>query len=1091
MKFNRTALCLTLGLSSVAGEVLWRNERHLVARQDNAPLPTLGQSSASNSAKPTNSAAESGTTTQTNTPTISATSSTSRNDNSTSTISSTIADVITSTVSSLNPTNAPVTNGTDKNDDSHGIQLPLQPTITPALSIAGVILILAGIVYAVIGLKNQWVHVFLSTAFLASLATLVLIVYVINPPVSNAIQGAYFVGVFLAGVILGGGALVFKEVTEGLGCLLGGYCLAMWFLTLKEGGLITNPAGKGIFIGIWCVLCWSLSFSHYTRSYALIGSTSFSGSTAFVLGIDCFSRSGLKEFWVYLWDLNDKIFPLYTETYPITRGTRVETIVIVLGAIIGVISQIKLWKIVRDKQKAREAAIEEDKRREEAVEEALGRHIERQNDRDRSAWEKQYGNRLEAKRNTILWTEAHGESKRFSSGSTTEVNSDSSDSVELSSLPQTNTKTAFNSRNKRQSNMTVHPIQEVDEDEDAIRPVLQRLNNRKSFLVDGSDLMPSISVERLDLDDFSSFHSHNANQADEKTLAKLESKSSPRLDPMQSLRPGSDKPQSKKIASRLRESESDPKLSKRNSIPTFKELKRRSLQSLSGKSPPMLSSAERSPQPEAFGESQEALVTTGSLRTASRASSLAATLDEENEKMDDLALIDSHQSIHRPPTIVVSPVLGANFINYLGMPPSPGAHSDDFDQDPEELVRRQNTYSAFVDGTGRPAPAPVDPNSSSNADTLTKDALTQIPSQMSNVVMSYRTNEWAKHIAAAEAPVYEEPEPIAQEEELEAPTHLASPTSPALPSPIDTAPKPPPLPSPVTSTTPSEFGVKVNPEVQPIHSRPVSEQVEELAPSNRLSQQITTSQSAVAQPMRALSQISSTLPPTLPVRTPSQTSLQQPYIIQPQRTLSQTSLPRSQTDPNLYLQRNASRISLSRGIPTIDEQAVMYAPNRVSSSTIGYQEYQPSALPQSYSQPLIATAGRSHHDLTRSDSQPLITNMSAMRSETRLRDFSQSHQPLQRNNTNESHRENLMANWRNQLSHNHTQNIIPAANVQTRYVQHMQDFEADKQRREAERMSRAQSQAFIDQSMRTQGMIDAHKEVLRKMQSQANKKLTK
>ena len=53
----------------------------------------------------------------------------------------------------------------------------------------------------------------------------------------------------------------------------------------------------------------------------------------------------------------------------------------------------------------------------------------------------------------------------------------------------------------------------------------------------------------------------------------------------------------------------------------------------------------------------------------------------------------------------------------------------------------------------------------------------------------------------------------------------------------------------------------------------------------------------------------------------------------------------------------------------------------------------------------------------------------------------------------------------------------------------MLDYEAEKLRREQARTSKARVEVLTDQSMRTQGMIDAHKEVLRKMQSEANKKL--
>ena len=129
----------------------------------------------------------------------------------------------------------------------------------------------------------------------------VLIVYVSNPPVSSAVQGAYFVAAFITGVVLGAASLVFIDVTEGLGCLLGGFAVSMWFLVLKAGGLITSTSGKAVFITALCLVAYALSFNSYTRPYGLIGGTSFAGATAVVIGIDCYSRAGLKEFWLYLW----------------------------------------------------------------------------------------------------------------------------------------------------------------------------------------------------------------------------------------------------------------------------------------------------------------------------------------------------------------------------------------------------------------------------------------------------------------------------------------------------------------------------------------------------------------------------------------------------------------------------------------------------------------------------------------------------------------------------------------------------------------------------------------------------------------------
>lgn len=131
-----------------------------------------------------------------------------------------------------------------------------------------------------------------------------------SPPVSNAVQGGYLVAVFFTGVVFGALSLVFREICEGLGCLLGGFCLSMWFLALKSGGLVTESGSRVGMIIAFTVGFYCLSFSHYTRSYGLIGCTSFAGATALVLGIDCFSRAGLKEFWLYNWSKSNNFSQL-------------------------------------------------------------------------------------------------------------------------------------------------------------------------------------------------------------------------------------------------------------------------------------------------------------------------------------------------------------------------------------------------------------------------------------------------------------------------------------------------------------------------------------------------------------------------------------------------------------------------------------------------------------------------------------------------------------------------------------------------------------------------------------------------------------
>ncbi|PVI07623.1 hypothetical protein DM02DRAFT_285460 [Periconia macrospinosa] len=351
----------------------------LIRRQDDntaRPAPTASESSRATST----SARERSSSTQ-----VSSSSSSSNpkeTSSATPASSSALATTTTSNAPSVTVSQSPVTG------PSHG--LPNQPKITPALGMAGVIFIISGAVYAVIGIKNKWLYVFTSAAYLTGLAVTVLIVYLMSPPVSNAVQGAFFVAACLSGLIFGALALVFADITDGLGCMLGGFCLSMWLLTLKEGGLIESPGGRAVLIGCMTIAGYGLSWSHYTREYGLIACISFAGSTIVMLGIDCFSRAGLKEFWLYLWNLNPDVFPLYTNTYPMTRGMKAELAGTIILAIFGIVSQLRVWKLVKEHREKSTSQELERARDQELEEEERGRKIEDKFQEERAQWEATY-----------------------------------------------------------------------------------------------------------------------------------------------------------------------------------------------------------------------------------------------------------------------------------------------------------------------------------------------------------------------------------------------------------------------------------------------------------------------------------------------------------------------------------------------------------------------------------------------------------------------------------------------------------------------------------------------------------------------------
>jgi hypothetical protein len=875
-----------------------------------------------------------------------------------------------------------------------------------------------------IGVKSRWVQIFLSCGFLASIATTALVDYVMSPPVTDAVQGGFFVAIFMTGMIFGGGALVFKEITEGFACLLGGFCFSMWLLTLRPGGLVTSSGGKGVFIGIFCIAIWALSWTQYTRPYALIGSISFSGATAFTLGVDCFTRAGLKEFWFYIWDLNDDLFPLNTNSFPLTRGIKVEIAIIVIGTIIGVLSQLKLWKVIRSKEREMEVVDEEGSRQREAVEAALGRHLQRQNEREKSEWEKQYGDRLASRRNTVLWQNAHPE-KRYSTVSVIQLDQEpkpgSSEGLEMNAYGPRRSDSAYNSKNKRQSTLTVDVIEEVDEDADA----LATKERQKALLALERTKTPFSGVERTRSRD-----SLPGNASPGASKEAGSDQDAAALDP--SARPAD--------ASRL---------------------KRLSQQSLSRISKHLSANYNGNSQ------SQEHLIDVE--RPHSRASSAAATVDIDNEDLDVHAIdVELDNDMPSPPEIVISPVhnSGTRLADGVGPNQDPierqgtpiSSVGGNLEQDRLLADKMTKNGGASSEGAHRPEESdsrteqgePRNPQShtsestSSSADTLTKTALASVPSQLSSVVLSYRTNEWAKHITVAEEPIYDEPETIDGIDD-ELPTHLA-----------------------------------------PVVQEPEKETV--------------TSEPAVEVPPAA------TLPPTVKaggagVGIASKPAVSQRSFSDQERRRSGVRAPsRSNTSQSLrHSSSRGNRASLNPAIQNslvstpIDEDAPMEFPNPKRSSRRVSAPYMMPSRSNSGPRPQTAysvspyTSTQDLFEMPRPSSQH--GHRPGLSTGTRM-DSHNSHQPPQRDvRTDAQRRESLLADWRLAQHQRAASTGINGAMAEQGRAHMKADKDNQKLVEEHQRNANQRKQYAMDQMMRRPDMQELHREAMRKMQAGANKKL--
>lgn len=121
--------------------------------------------------------------------------------------------------------------------------------------------------------------------------------------------------------------------------------------------------------------------------------------------------------------LNNNLFPLGTNTYPVTRNIRVELAITVIVSVFGVIAQMRLWKVIKERRLKEETSRKEAERKNEEAEAELGRQLEEKNLRERTEWENMYGNGA-GKEPSMTETAVAEDSRRDSDGfeSTTQEN---------------------------------------------------------------------------------------------------------------------------------------------------------------------------------------------------------------------------------------------------------------------------------------------------------------------------------------------------------------------------------------------------------------------------------------------------------------------------------------------------------------------------------------------------------------------------------------------------------------------------------------------------------------------------------------------
>lgn len=194
--------------------------------------------------------------------------------------------------------------------------------------------------------------------------------------------------VMISGAIVGGVAILKPVACEPFGCLMGGFCFGMWMLTLDQSGVLGQEKTKnGLFLSAMSLLTVLLYFWRFTKHYAMMASSAFTGATALVLGIDFVSNAGLKEYWAWIWNLNEDIFPPDADSYPLKIGIKIEQGVTIILFVVGIAAQWSRTTTMKQQQARQELEKRAGHIAVQKADEKAGAEFERRIAAERAAFE--------------------------------------------------------------------------------------------------------------------------------------------------------------------------------------------------------------------------------------------------------------------------------------------------------------------------------------------------------------------------------------------------------------------------------------------------------------------------------------------------------------------------------------------------------------------------------------------------------------------------------------------------------------------------------------------------------------------------------
>ena len=435
----------------------------------------------------------------------------------------------------------------------------------------------------------------------------------------------------------------------------------------------------------------------------------------------------MRTFTNVLADLNINLFPLGTTTYPITRGMRVEIASIILVFLIGVMSQIKIWNVVKKRREKRATDQIEDARRREQAEEDMGRMLEEGNQRERAQWEAVYDGKAQSGKRTAdsgigtgSTCSIHKSSMGFGDG----PRNDSAEGVEMLDLGHR----SGSEIKGPHAAVTVNVAQE----DDALGAQIGHFNNHGLAGTTEPESQSELSrgTSPDDLVPGSSLHSTAT-----KLLTEDKASTEPKIVPLPFTVPPEDSDSESDRTSVMMHTPLDDIDNKS----TRKKLSRSSLLR-----PP--SRASRQP-PRPKNVSEEALIAPHA--DDDGASSIAATINDADDDTNSWKSGPRASYTHSETQSKGHLQTGGSGLPVDVRSPNPSSENFTTGVIGSEAENGLESPPSAKNDSSMAAPEAIDREAS-------RASLSQLPTGEPKVAKTYRTNEWAKHLDRAEQPQLEQ-----------------------------------------------------------------------------------------------------------------------------------------------------------------------------------------------------------------------------------------------------------------------------------------------------------------------------------------------